>query len=67
MHNPFVKLAMEGEESFDDKSNLTPNADTMTPDEKRQRLTQLREWLGEAQTAEEEDKIKEEIQRLEQE
>ncbi|OGM96314.1 MAG: hypothetical protein A3B86_04190 [Candidatus Yanofskybacteria bacterium RIFCSPHIGHO2_02_FULL_38_22b] len=66
MENPFIKLAMEGEEAFDDKSSLTPSAEIMTPDEKRQRLAQLREWLGGAQTAEEADEIKEEIKRLEQ-
>ena len=66
MENPFAKLVREGEEAFDDKSSLIPSAEITTPEEKQQRLNQLREWLGQAKDVEEEDRIREEIQRLEQ-
>ena len=63
MENPFVKLSKSESE---DGLELTPSAEPMTLEEKQKRLAELKEWLSQAESIEEEEKIKEEISNLEQ-
>lgn len=82
MYNPFVKLVSKKEEPAveenpaEDYTNLTPSAEPMTPEEKQQRIAELRKWRGQVEAgmnsethrddAEQLAKIDEVIRKLEQ-
>lgn len=77
MNNPFVKLVREGEAMEEDNGELVPSAEPMTPEEKQNRLEELKEWRRQVEVglsqeshpddAEQLEKIDELIKKLEQE